>query len=225
METCTAGWRGERPGETDQQQCRHRAPGRLIPVDAPAPSGWLASRVSGCLAVWAGGGRPVEGGQAFRCPCRRLGMMLHGVGEIDSVSRGPEVSVRRVLAAVALVVLVVCEGGALWWQSQQVPVREYRDVQVMAEMIGCQDSFVTEVSPAATSAGRCLVNGSPVQLRTFVDQGAGGGVAGRGGVGLGGALVRRDRARLRGVDPGCDRVGLGQRGVGLSRRTGPQVQP
>jgi len=23
---------GERPGETDQQQCRHRAPGRLHPV-------------------------------------------------------------------------------------------------------------------------------------------------------------------------------------------------
>jgi hypothetical protein len=97
-------------------------------------------------------------------------MTLHGVGEIDSVSRGPEVSVRRVLAAVAVVVLVVCGGGALWWQSQQVPVREYREVQVMAEMIGCEDSFVTEVSPAATSAGRCLVNGSPVQLRTFVDQ-------------------------------------------------------
>ena len=28
---------GERPGETDQQQCRHRAPGRLNPVDAPQP--------------------------------------------------------------------------------------------------------------------------------------------------------------------------------------------
>jgi len=26
---------GERPGETDQQQCRHRAPGRLNPTDSP----------------------------------------------------------------------------------------------------------------------------------------------------------------------------------------------
>jgi len=37
---------GERPGETDQQQCRHRAPGRLNPVGAPilfpgrAPKSW-----------------------------------------------------------------------------------------------------------------------------------------------------------------------------------------
>ncbi len=28
----THGGFGERPGETDQQQCRHRAPGRLIPL-------------------------------------------------------------------------------------------------------------------------------------------------------------------------------------------------
>jgi hypothetical protein len=97
-------------------------------------------------------------------------MALREVGEIDSVSRGPEFSVRRVLAAVTAIVAMFSVGAGVVWQSQQVPVREYRDVQVMAAVIGCQDSFVPEVSPAATSAGRCLVNGSTVQLRTFFDQ-------------------------------------------------------
>lgn len=98
------------------------------------------------------------------------GMALREVGEIDSEFRGPAVSVRRVLTAVVAVVLAVCAGGLVWWQSQQVPVREYRDARVMAEAIGCQDTYVEALSSAATTAGQCLVDGVAVHLRTFRDQ-------------------------------------------------------
>lgn len=77
---------------------------------------------------------------------------------------------RRVLVTVGAVVAAVCAGAGLWWQSQQVEPREYRDARVMAEVIGCRDTFVEQVSSAATSAGQCLVDGVAVQLWTFPDQ-------------------------------------------------------
>ena len=80
------------------------------------------------------------------------------------------VSLGRILVAVGAVVAAVCVGAGLWWQSQQVQAREYRDARAMAEVIGCQDTFVEQPSSAATSAGQCLVDGVAVQLRTFPDQ-------------------------------------------------------
>jgi hypothetical protein len=59
---------GERPGETDQQQCRHRAPGRLIPAGAtftdmlvmPVIFQDISSSRCGC---------PSTELEASRCPC------------------------------------------------------------------------------------------------------------------------------------------------------------
>ena len=88
----------------------------------------------------------------------------------DPGTRRPVVSVRRILVTVAVVVITVCAGAALWWQTEQVQAPEYQDARVMAEAIGCQDTFLDQISSAATSAGQCLVNGVTVQLRTFPDQ-------------------------------------------------------
>jgi hypothetical protein len=84
-------------------------------------------------------------------------------------TRQPEFSVRRVVAAVAAVVVVVCMGAGVLWQSRQVQPAVYRDARVMAEVIGCQDTYEEVLSSAATTAGRCLVGGVAVQLRTFAD--------------------------------------------------------
>jgi hypothetical protein len=97
-------------------------------------------------------------------------MLEHLAPAVAADTRQPEFSMRRLLAAVAAIVVLVCVGGGVWWQSRQVEVAVYRDARVMAEVIGCQDTYVEVVSPAATTAGRCLVDGVAVELRTLPDQ-------------------------------------------------------